>query len=170
MEESPVKIGFKIAEPEDKLFLARVCREANYHYSKKTPGVYERLAVKFEKEGLPEIYSIYLIQNHDENIGFLGFSGLNKKLIYLVGLYLLLDYQRQGYGGVILNNFLEELTASGYEEIILLAHKKAHWAITFYKNNRFELISSNFETTKNYAGGLMWDFALPAAVLMKRHI
>ncbi|MFO7952455.1 MAG: GNAT family N-acetyltransferase [Bacillota bacterium] len=165
-----MELNFKTARIEDLSFLAHVCREANYHYSKIMPGNYARLAEKFEKNGLPDNYSIYIMQTRNKNIGFLGFVPLNRKIMYLVGMFLLLDYQRQGYGSLTLKKYLEKLQAGGYEEAILLAHKKASWALDFYSKNRFTILSGNYEEIKNYGSGAMRAFALPAAYLMKRSL
>jgi len=165
-----VEISFKKARAEDRSFLARVCREADYHYSKIMPAIYIRLADKFEKKGLPDDYTIYIVQACDQSIGFLGFAPLNKKIMYLVGLFMLLDYQRRGYGSLTLNKYLEELRAAGYEEALLLVHKKARWAQDFYSKNSFSIQSGHYEEIKNYAGGKMRTFALPAAYLMKRKL
>jgi len=165
-----VDIILKSAQIEDQPLLARACRDADYHYSKIMPGIYTRLADKFEKNGLPENYKIYIVQTRNISIGFLGFAPLNQKVMCLVGLFLLLAYQRQGYGSLVLEKFLEKLQVEGYEEAILLAHKKAHWALDFYSKNQFAILSGNYEEIKNYAGGAMRAFALPAAYLMKRRL
>ncbi len=165
-----MEISLKKARIEDRSFLARVCRDADRHYSKIMPGNYNRVADKFERNGLPDDYSIYIVRDCNLSIGFLGFAPLNEKIIYLVGLFMLLDYQRQGYGSLALKKFLETLQADGYEEVILLTHKKASWALDFYSKNSFTIHSGNYEEIKNYAGGKMRTFALPAAYLMKRNL
>ena len=165
-----MEISIKKALAVDRYFLARVCREADRRYSKIMPGNYKRLADKYEKKGLPEGYTIYIVESCNQNIGFFGFAPLDKKIMYLVGLFLLLDYQRQGYGSLTLKKYLEELQADGYEEVILLTHKKADWALNFYSRNNFTIHSGNYEEIKNYAGGRMRSFALPAAYLMKKSI
>ncbi len=138
-------IILKSARIEDRPLLARTCRDADYHYSKIMPGNYKGLADKFEKNGLPENYGIYILQARNKSIGFLGFAPLNQKIMCLVGLFLLLAYQRQGYGSLVLEKFLEKLQAEGYEEVVLLVHKKARWAVDFYSKNQFAVLSGNYE-------------------------
>lgn len=165
-----MEISFKKARAEDRPFLAHVCREADRLYARIMPGNYKRLADNFEKNDLPEEYSIYIMKNCNQNIGFLGFASLNKKVMYLVGLFMLFDYQRQGYGSLALKQYLKILQADGYEKVILLAHKKARWAVDFYSKNNFTIYSGNYEEIKNYAGGAMRAFAMPATYMMKRNL
>ena len=154
----------------DKKFLARVCKDAKVMYSEIIPESFERQAKKFENQGLPENYDIYLIQKNNKKIGFLGIKRINKNIIYLVGLYLLLDYQRKGDGSKVINKLVSNKKKEDFEEIILLVHKDAYWAINFYKKVNFEIETDNFKKIKEYADGAIKDFTIPSTVLMKRNV
>ncbi len=134
------------------------------------PGTFERQALKFEKEGLPSNYEISILYYDEYPIGFLGLKILNKKTIYLVALYLIIDFQRRGYGNKIINDLIRLHKLRGIREVILLVHKEANWAVNFYIKNNFIVIADNKEDIKNYKNGILEKYALPNTLLMKKEI
>ena len=163
-------MGIKLVKAADNNadFLAKVCRNAKEIYSEIMSEAFERQAEKFETKGVPEKYNICLIQKFNKKIGFIGIKKLNKAIIYLVGLYLLSDYQRRGYGSEVIEKIINNFREKDYEEIILLVHKNAYWAIDFYKKVDFKLVTDNFEMIKEYADGAMEEFAITSTILMKK--
>lgn len=165
-----MKIKLIKAAADDRGFLARVCKDAKVMYSEIIPESFEKQAKKFETQGIPENYDIYLIQQNNKKIGFVGIKRINKNIIYLVGLYLLLEYQRKGYGSKVINKLVSNKKKEDFEEIILLVHEDAYWAIDFYKKVNFEIETDNIKKIKEYAEGAMEDFTIPSTILMKRNV
>ena len=158
------------ANSKDKNFLVKVCRDAKRVYSDIMPQAFENQAKKFENEGVPKKYNVYIVQKKNGKIGFIGIKELNKNIIYLAGLYLLSNQQRKGYGKEIIEKLIKRYKKQGYEEITLLVHKDAYWAISFYKKNNFKVETDNMERIKKYADGAMEEFAISSTILMKKII
>lgn len=134
------------------------------------PGAFERQAQKFENEGLPSKYNLQIISKYNEVIGFLGYKNLNQVYTYLTELYIKSNFRRKGYGKEIIKRFIEERSEDKIEEIILLAHKNAFWAVDFYKKCGFEIISSDFEEIKLYKDGILSLYIIPSTVLMTKKL
>lgn len=165
-----MQIEINKAEHSDRLFLARVCRDADILYGGIMPGAFEAQARKFEEKGLSDDYQTGMIKANGRKIGFLGFTAINDCTVYLVAIYLLTLYQRKGYGRAALDNLLDSFTETGYDEVVLLVHKDAGWAIDFYGKNGFEKITGDLESIKSYAGHGMEKYALPSTVLMRKRL
>lgn len=130
-------------------FVCQVCKSTEEIYSQIMPGAFSKQGKKYEKFGLPIDYDIHIIKNDEVPIGFLGLTQLSESSVYLVALYLLKEHYRQNYGSETIKCLGEILNDKGVSEIILQAHKKAHWAINFYKKNGFEEISGTEEHIKS---------------------
>lgn len=128
----------------DLEFLSNVCRDADILYKDIMPGAFEKQAKKFMSNGLPKEYSIYVIEEQGQDIGFIGIKQLSNEVQYLVGLYILSKYQRKGLGNQIIDKLISDYKGD-YEQIILLAHKDAYWAENFYLRNGFTQIAENKE-------------------------
>jgi ribosomal protein S18 acetylase RimI-like enzyme len=158
------------ASEKDNVFLAQVCRDAIQLYENINPGSFEKQAVRFEREGLPDSYEVSIIYYKNHPIGFIGSKALTKNITYIVALYLLKEYQRRGLGTVILNIFINSLYQSGKDEVVLLAHKDATWAIDFYRKNSFDIISGEEDIIRAYADSALNKLYLPNTLLMSKYL
>lgn len=78
----------------------------------------------------------------NEITGFIGYR--NKVATALVrGLFVLPEYQRKGIGETLLRSLEESARKDSVKELMLLAHKQAHWAVSFYEKHGFYEISQN---------------------------
>lgn len=93
---------------------------------------------------------------------------MDENITYLPALYLLQNFQRVRYGRIIIDNLISFLKENNSDEIVLLAHKDAFWAISFYQKNSFEIISYEHEEIKLYRNCLLENYALRNTVLMRR--
>jgi len=87
------------------------------------PELFEKQAKEFEEKGLPEDYKIYVSKIGEKSIGFVGITDLTEKTAYLVGLYLLKDYLRKGYGTETIDELINILKDKDYNKICLLGIK-----------------------------------------------
>src|SRR6056297_3572333 len=162
-------INLSEATKKDLDFLALVCRDAKETYSEIMPEKFEKQAKEYEENGLPKEYEIYIIEDDGKKVGFLGVTDLTKKTAYLVGLYLLKDYQRRGYGTEAIDELIDLLKSYGYSKICLLVHNEAEWAIDFYKKKKFVSVSGCEDIIKEYSGGRMEDYYLPSTIFMEKN-
>lgn len=162
----------RIIEAQDrhKLFLSEVCKDATQLYDDIIPGAFEKQAKKFIEEGLPKSYNIGIVNINDINIGFVGLVKLDNDTLYLTALYLLANYQRQGYGRLILDAIEEDAYQAGVKTIVLLVHSEATWAINFYGKNGFEVIETEESKMKKYADNRMANYVLPSTILMGKKL
>lgn len=155
------------AKDEDRFFLARVCRSVANMYDPIMPGAFAKQAVRFEEKGLLEGYETWLIYFENRQVGFIGVKSLNRKILYLVALYLLSEEQRKGLGKKALEQLEQVYRSQGYQEIVLLAHQDANWAIAFYQKNGFEIIGTDEEEIFGYQDSILKGIYLPSTVLMR---
>ncbi|MBE5965395.1 MAG: GNAT family N-acetyltransferase [Lachnospiraceae bacterium] len=128
------------AVQRDIAFIAKVCREMKELYDPIMEGASERQAKRYEEGGLPGNYNMRIISFESSYIGFEASKKLNEDVIYLVGFYLLKEYQRKGLGKETLNILKNEAKSEKIKRIILLVHSKANWAIDFYVKNGFRIV------------------------------
>lgn len=141
-------IELKRATYDDLEFVCKVCKSTQEIYSDIMPGAFLKQGKKYEKFGLPIDYDIHIIKNNEEKIGFLGLISLKEDSVYLVALYLLKEHYRQNYGSRTIDCLCSELKNKGVSEIVLQAHIKANWAVSFYKKNGFEEMSKDEQYVK----------------------
>jgi ribosomal protein S18 acetylase RimI-like enzyme len=163
-------IEIRLATIEDCGFLAKVCRSVSALYDPIMPGAFEKQAVKYEAGGLPKNYEVYIISLEGQPIGFVGLKDITEEIAYLPALYFPMEQQRKGQGRQTVNVITDMLEQRGIKEIVLLVHKDAHWAVNFYKNNGFEVITEDLEEIMKYANCNMEAFALPGTILMTRRL
>lgn len=164
-----MEIKLRKANTEDVDFLASVCRDAKETYSSIMPDKFEKQAQEFEENGLPEEYKVYIIEDEGTKIGFLGVTDLTDQTAYLVGLYLMNDYQRKGYGTSAVDELIELLKAYGYNKVCLLVHNEAEWAIDFYKKKKFVSVTGCEDIIKEFSGGEMENYYLPQTIFMEKN-
>lgn len=110
-----------------------------------------------------------MVKDNDKKIGFLGVTDLTEKTAYLVGLYLLEDYQRKGYGTATIDKLIEILKSKDYNKICLLVHNEAEWAVDFYKKEKFVSLTDCEDIIKKYSDGKMEDYYLPSTIFMEKN-
>lgn len=137
------------AHEEHRNILARVARDAELLYTKIMPGAFEELAVGFLGRPLPDWYRLQLVEADGVPVGFLGLAPLGDARLCIVALYLLNDCQRRGIGHATLQTVLDEWRPS---EMVLFAHRDAHWAYAFYRRFGFTELDKEL-AEKAYAVG-----------------
>lgn len=156
------------AQEQDRFFLAEVCRDVAILYNPIFPLAFDKQAERFIEQGLPKDYRIFLIQKEDQRVGFMGYVQLSEDVVYLTSLYIKSQYRGKGYGTQAIQAFIQEWKEQGIQEILLLAHKDAHWAINFYKGQGFKIIEDSLIAIQRYKNGLLEKHAVKIAVLMAR--
>ncbi len=127
------------ATESDIDFISQVCLDASYIYNSIMPGAFEKQAKKYRENGLPTQYDIWILYRNDCKIGFCAGKALNQTTFYIVGLYIHSKYQRRGFGKSALDQIQK---SSEKENLYLLVHQKAEWAIRFYERYGFEIAGS----------------------------
>ncbi|WP_034328426.1 GNAT family N-acetyltransferase [Alkaliphilus transvaalensis] len=163
-------LSYRSATDGDKYFLRLVCLNTSKLYQYILPGAFDKQADKFMKEGLPSTYSINIIELTNEPIGFIGTTKLDAATLYLTALYFLSSYQRKGYGELILKQLISRSQKEGYQEIVLLVHEKAHWAISFYSKLGFKCISNVESEIKAYKDSKLKPYAIPSTMMMAKSL
>ncbi len=156
------------AKNDDRFFLSQLMETNIPLYKEIMPGAFERQAHLFREEGLPIKYTTSIIKDANQSIGFLGLKNLTHEICYLVALYFLPEYQRKGFGIEIINFVTERLIKDNFNEIILLVHQKAKWAIDFYRKCGFKSISNSEDEIKSYGDRVLEFFYLPSTILMSK--
>lgn len=154
------------AKEKDRFFLAKVCQSVASLYDQIMPGAFAKQAIRFEEQGLPKGYEIWLAYFESRPVGFMGVKSLNRKILYLVALYLLTEEQRNGLGKKTLEQLEQFARSQGYQEITLLVHQDANWAIEFYHKNGFVINGTNEEEILGYQNSILKGVYLPSTVLM----
>lgn len=62
------------------------------------------------------------------------------------------------------------LKACEKDEVVLLAHKDATWAIDFYRKNSFDIISGKEDIIEEYAESVINTIYLPNTLLMSKYL
>ncbi len=163
------------AQPQDRYLMAEVCRSVTELYDEFMPGAFQRQAQLFELEGLGSYYRTFIINHLGKGVGFLGYKLLSiPSTVFLVALLVHYDHQREGIGSSALEVFQKEIaenhTTVPLEEIVLLVHRRAEWAIRFYLKHGFALITDREREIKKYRGGLLQEECLPNTWLMSKQV
>lgn len=153
-------INLRVANNSDLEFIAHVCRSNSVLYDPIMPGAFNKQAEKYLSGGLPKSYDMFICEEVDKKIGFLGTKSLTKSTTYLVALYIDFDIQRFGYGKKIMESLLADLKSNNVDKLILLVHKDAMWAKSFYERVGFAYISDEEDVIKNYDNGILKDLYL----------
>ncbi len=154
----------------DREFLSMVCQDAAKLYDSILPGAFDKQAKKFIDKGLPDAYEIEIIKQKEENIGFIGTTGLDEDTLYITAIYILSPYQGKGYGTEILEAIEGKFCDKGIKKLALLVHSKATWAINFYKKKDFTIVETEPEKIKEYSAHRMAKYFLPETLLMVKTI
>lgn len=131
-------VFLKEATNKDIKFICNICISTDEIYSGIMPNSFIKQAKRYEKNGIPSDYKMYIVNNDKEKIGFLGITLLNEKIAYLVALYIDKDFYRLRYGQNTIDILFKELKKRNIKEVVLQVHKDATWAINFYKKNGFK--------------------------------
>ncbi len=139
----------------------KFCESNASLYDPIMPGAFNKQAEKFRSNGLPSTYNILVIESENQILGFLGTIECNEKSLYLVAIYLHQSHQRSGIGSIILEELVRNYRSAGYDEIVLLVHKEAVWAKSFYLKNQFKYVSSSELDIKSYGNGILSNLYIP---------
>lgn len=151
--------------PRDIEFIVRVCRETKTLYDPIMEGAFERQALRYENRGFPQEYHMSIIFSKDQQIGFLASKMICEDVIYIVGLYFLKSFQRQGFGKEALDIIRNKVKESGINRMILLVHNKADWALNFYLKYDFKIVGRTMEESISYQREIK-DFYIDNTYLM----
>ncbi len=170
MNKDKLNISIRKAIMNDSELLAQVYESNSALYDPIMPGAFTKQAEKFRLKGINTGYDISIIENNVEKLGFLGTLKLNQGKIYLVALYLLEEFQRSGISQKTIDLLVQQSESHDINEIMLLVHSEASWAINFYQKNGFELIATNEQDIKNYDSGILEKLCIGNTYLMTRTI
>ncbi len=158
------------AMDNDREFLSKVCLDAAKLYDSILPGAFNKQANRYLDRGLPDAYEIEIIQQEKENIGFIGTVALDEETLYLTAIYILSNYQGQGFGTETLEAIKKKSYNKGIKKVALLVHSRATWAITFYEKMGFSIIETEADRIKEYSANRMSKYYLPDTLLMAKAI
>jgi ribosomal protein S18 acetylase RimI-like enzyme len=159
-------VNMVAAEEKDISFIACVCRDAKQLYDPIMPGSFERQAKRYEENGLPTFYDIRIVYDDERSrVGFEAQTNICSDINYIIGLYILYEYQRKGYGTQVLRDLLVEAKEKGNKESVLLVHNKAKWALDFYLMNGFNIVARTELEAKAYLAE-MEDLYIPNTYLL----
>lgn len=163
-------INLRSAKDKDRSILSDTCISVAPLYEEFMPNAFKNQAEKFMERGLSTSYDTVIIENDNDEIGFVGTKKLNEHIVYLVACYIHSDFQNKGLGSLgikYLKNSLKELHT---KEIVLLVHKKAVWAQQFYLKNGFVIVSYDKDQILSYDNGIMENDYLDNTVLMSHKL
>lgn len=159
-------IRIRNATYEDCELIAEICESSSFLYDSIMPGAFARQAEKFRSKGLPSGYDVSVIEYENQIAGFIGTVEFGKKILYLVAIYLHQTSQRSGVGSTVLRKLVKHYRSDGYDEIVLLVHKEASWAKSFYIKNNFEYLSNKEQEIKAYSNGILSNLYIPNTELL----
>lgn len=145
--------------------LGNICLSNVELYEPIMPGAFQKYAGSISRHGLPTTYDVMVIEYKCKIVGFIGTIQLADDIVYLMALYLLREYQGMGIGKLVMGKLISTFQNKSKNEIVLLAHKDAKWAISFYEKQGFNLISEIEADIKNYANGLLEKHYIKNSVL-----
>lgn len=143
-------IKLRKATDTDLEFIAYVCKSNSILYDSIMPGAFLKQADKYLNSGLPNSYEMFICEDYDKKIGFLGTKIVNHDTTYLVALYLNYELQRDGYGKKIITALVNQIKSESFKKIILLVHKDAYWAKSFYEKVGFNYLSNEEDFIRGY--------------------
>lgn len=166
------KISLKPTSFEDHTSIYAIFEAMLPQYQKIMPGSFEanlenlrRLQARgldFSATGLTG----YLIQDDHRTVGFTAIGPLNARQAYLSAFYLLPEHQRKGYGKAALRDLETHYARLRFQEILLLVHKEAQWARTFYEQMGYKHIAEYTQAIVQYAGTGIQHLLEPGLTLM----
>lgn len=112
----------------------------------------------------------YMIQTPKATVGFAAVGPLNARQAYLSAFYLLPIYQRQGLGAQALQDVERHYARLQFQEILLLVHREATWARTFYQKMGYKTLAEHTLAIVQYAGQGIAHLIEPGLILMGRSL
>ncbi|MDH8676833.1 GNAT family N-acetyltransferase [Fusibacter bizertensis] len=145
--------------------LVKICLSNVDLYEPIMPGAFQKYAGSISQNGIPKTYDVMMIEYKCEVVGFVGTIELKDGIVYLMALYLQREYQGKGIGKIVMNKLKDYFQKKGNNEIVLLAHKDAKWAISFYEIQGFNFISRLEMVIKGYANTQLEKHYITSTVL-----
>ena len=145
--------------------LVKICLSNVELYEPIMPGAFQKYARGILQNGLPTTYDVIMIEYKSVVVGFIGTIQLKDGVIYLMALYLLREYQGKGIGKSVMDKLNAKFKNMSNNEIVLLAHKDANWAISFYEKQGFNFISGLEIDIRSYANTQLEKYYLKNSVL-----
>jgi Acetyltransferases len=145
--------------------LVKICLSNVDLYEPIMPGAFQKYAGSISQNGIPKIYDVMMIEYKCEVVGFVGTIELRDGIVYLMALYLQREYQGKGIGKIVMDKLKDYFHKKGNNEIVLLAHKDAKWAISFYEKQGFNFISRLEMDIKGYANTQLEKHYITSTVL-----
>lgn len=145
--------------------LVKICLSNVELYEPIMPGAFQKYASGILQNGLPTTYDVMMIEYKCVVVGFIGTIQLEEGIVYLMALYLQREYQGKGIGKIIMDKLKAFFQNKGNNEIVLLAHKDAKWAISFYEKQGFNFISGLEIDIRSYANTQLEKYYLKNSVL-----
>lgn len=112
----------------------------------------------------------YMIQTTQSTVGFTAVGPLNGQQAYLSAFYLLPQYQRQGLGALALQDLERHYARLHFQEMLLLVHREASWARTFYQKMGYKTLAEHTLSIVQYAGQGIAHLIEPGLILMGRSL
>lgn len=145
--------------------LVKICLSNVELYESIMPGAFQKYASGILQNGIPATYDVMMIEYKCEVVGFVGTIELKEGIVYLMALYLQREYQGKGIGKIVMDKLKDFFQNKGNNEIVLLAHKDAKWAISFYEKQGFNFISGLEIDIRSYANTQLEKYYLKNSVL-----
>lgn len=86
------------------------------------------------------------VKEDDEKVlAYSSFRLKNNQTVWVSSLYVSLEHQGGGIGKLLLDAMENWAIKQGAKVIVLETHKKADWAINFYKKHNYEIINDKLK-------------------------
>lgn len=160
----------------DNAFVSQVFASVLPLYRDLMPGVFEanlenmqilsQKGLDFQATGLlGELISV-----GPEPVGFLAVGPLNARQAYMAALHFLAEHQRKGYGSRALQQLEPYYRSKGFQEMLLLAHHQADWAVKFYQRNAYQIVAEQELSILTYGGEGLKHLWQPGLILMAKKL
>lgn len=169
-------LHLKNASLEDNAFFEKVFLSVAPLYAKISPGsmqanaenmrILSRKGLDFQATGL----SGYVIYQGQTALGIAGIGPLSPQKAYMAALHLLPEQRGQGYGSQALALLESHYYRLKFQEMLLLAHLQAHWAVHFYAKQDYIKISDQLPQIVTYGGEALRHLYEPGMVLMAKKL
>lgn len=165
---------------QDNAFFARVFESVEPLYASIAPGSMAANAenmrrltqrgLDFQATGLSGYVLTQTTGAQPLPVGIAGIGPLSPRKAYMAALHLLPEYRRQGLGSEALKLLEAHYQNLKFQEMLLLAHRQAQWAIQFYSQHAYREISDQLESIVRYGGEPLRHLYEPGMILLARKL